>query len=115
MMKNKHKKSPGKGQRFVVIIGAAAILAATAWAFYSPNPPRNPASDPMKLTGGTATVATSPATTSPNPSAATTPLSGLDGTEPSLLQPMPIQPTPSVRHRSPLEQSPGYYPPADPE
>jgi len=46
---------------------------------------------------------------------AVVPQSGPPATNASLLQPPSIEPVPSTRTHSPLENSPGYYPPADPE
>jgi len=111
----KSKRPQTKTPRTIVILGAAAVLAATAWAFYAPHPSRTAAGDPMKLVEEPGAAPTSPAVAGSNPGAAMAPASDPARAQSSLLTPSPIQPPPTERHRSPLERSPGYYPPADPE
>jgi len=98
-----------------VIAFAAAILVATAWALYAPHHPENAARRAMNLGAQPAPQSATPSPSGPGPDMAVVPRSGPPATNASLLQPSPIEPQPSTPSRSPLVNSPGYYPPADPE
>ena len=115
----KRKKPPAKSLRLTVILGAAAILAATAWAFYAPHPSGKVEASAMKRVPEQGPASTLPSATgrapTPEAGAAVAPSPSPSPLEADLLSPPAIQPSPSARPRSPLERSPGYYPPADPE
>ena len=106
----KRSKEPQAAPRIGMIAGAAAILAATAWAFYAPHHPEDNARGPMR------TIADQSGPVGPaQASGAIAPDAGSPPSKPSLLEPAMIDPIPQKRSESPLIHSPGYYPPDDPE
>ena len=104
--------------RLAIIVGSAAALAAALWAFRSPS---SPGRTPPEIALHTAVAIghgarVGPGGPEPNP------VSGEPGakvsgpTEPTLaLGSEAPKGAPKPRPRSPLESSPGYYPPDDPE
>ena len=92
--------------RKVVVIVAVAALAAGAVLLSRPREKAVPAAVNTALAPASAVPAPAPAL-EPKPAAQRP-------TAIAAILPSPVE-TPRPRARSPLEQSPGYYPPADPE